>query len=62
MAGASTEATLTTDTDFQAGTISAVISVNSICYPCGKGLPVTFRVLGTTPQIEGVNLNVFRLA
>ena len=62
VAGASTEATLTTDTDFQAGTISAVIPVNSICCPCGKGVPVTFRVLGTTPQIEGVNLNVFRLA
>ena len=49
VAGALTEATLTTNTDFQAGTISAII-------------PVTFRVLGTTPQIEGVNLNVFRLA
>ena len=62
VAGASTEATLTTDTDFQAGTISAVVPVNNICCPCGKGIPVTFRVLGTTPQIEGVNLNVFRLA
>ena len=31
VAGTSTEATLTTDTDFQAGTISAVIPVNSIC-------------------------------
>ena len=62
VAGTSTEATLTTDTDFQAGTISAVIPVNSICCSYGKGIPVIFRVLGTTPQIEGVNLNVFRLA
>ena len=60
--GALTEATLTTNTDFQAGTISAVIPVNSICCSCGKGIPVTFRVLGTTPQIEGANLNIFRLA
>ena len=62
VAGAVTEATLATDADFQTGTISAVIPVNSICCPCGKGIPVTFRVSGTTPQIEGVNLNVFRLA
>ena len=60
--GALTEATLTTNTDFQAGTISAVIPVNSICCSCGKGIPITFRVLGTTPQIESANLNIFRLA
>lgn len=55
------ETTLTTTTDFQDGTISAVIPVDGCNCPC-MSKAITFKVSGTTALIEGVNVNVIRLA
>lgn len=57
-----TEATITATTDFQPGTVSAVVPVSGCCCPCSQGTAITFRVTGTTATIEGANVNVIRLA
>lgn len=60
--GAMTMATLTLTTDIDTGTISALIPVNKCGCPCMCGKTITFQASGTTPVIQGINVNVIKIA
>lgn len=63
LAGALTEATIITAGDVEPGSIAAVVPVSpqESC-PCGKGLPVTFVISGTTATIENINVVIIKMA